>query len=84
VDLYRDDGQYKDAIFTWGMRTMPFGMEAEEIESKVVDELSKRRGHVLRFNSYQIEIIARAIASVIVENNARIQDSLSESGVDFK
>ena len=63
---------------------MPFGMEAEEIESKVIEELSKRPGHGARFNTYQIEIIARVIASVIAENNAKLQDSLGEAGVDLK
>ena len=63
---------------------MPLGMEAEEIKSKVVEELSKRPGHVVRFNTYQIETIARAIASVIAENNAKIQDSLAKAGVDLK
>lgn len=63
---------------------MPFGMEEAEIESKLVEELRTRPGHVAHFNKYQIEIIAGAIASVLVENNARIQYSLGEAGVDLK
>lgn len=55
---------------------MSFGMEEAEIESKVIAELSTRPGHVVRLNSYQIELIARAIASVIFENNLRIKYSL--------
>jgi hypothetical protein len=55
---------------------MPFGMEEAEIESKVIAELSARPGHVLRLNDYQIELIARAIASVIFENNLRMKYSL--------
>jgi len=51
-------------------------MEEAEIESKVIAELSTRPGHVVRLNSYQIELIARAIASVIFENNLRIKYSL--------
>ena len=55
---------------------MSFGMEEAEIESKVIAELSTRPGHVVRLNRYQIELIARAIASVIFENNLRIKYSL--------
>ena len=63
---------------------MPFGMEEAKIESRVTEELRTRPGHVAHFNKYQIEIIAGAIASVIVENNARIQYSLGEAGVHLK
>lgn len=63
---------------------MPFGMEAQEIESKVAEELSKRLGMVARFNRYQIELIAGAVALVIVENNAKIKHSLGEAGIDLK
>ena len=63
---------------------MSFGMEKAEIESKVVEVLRKRPGGLERFNRYQIDLIARAIASVIVENNTKIQYSLGEAGVDFK
>ena len=55
---------------------MPFGMDEEEIESKVKEELSVRPGHVARFNKYQIDLIAKVIASVIVENNIKLKYSL--------
>lgn len=63
---------------------MSFGMEEADIESKLVEELRTRPGHVAHFNKYQIEIISGAIASVIVENNAKIQYSLGEAGVYLK
>ena len=63
---------------------MPFGMEEGKIESRVTEELRTRPGYVANFNMYQIEITAGAIASVIVENNARIQYSLGEAGVHLK
>ena len=62
---------------------MPFGMETEQIESRVVDTLSQRPGHVAHFNKYQIELLARAIAAAIVENNARIQSSLGDVRMDL-
>jgi hypothetical protein len=55
---------------------MPFGMDEAEIESRVKEELSVRPGHVARFNKYQIELIAKVIASVIVENNIKLKYSL--------
>lgn len=63
---------------------MPFGMEEAEIELKVAEELRKRPGHVAHFKKGQIKVLAGAIASIIVENNAKIQYSLSEAGVDLK
>jgi len=65
-----------DNEFFREVSVMPFGMEKEEIESKVVEELRKRPGHVARFNNYQIEAISQAIASVIAENNTKTQYSL--------
>ena len=62
---------------------MPFGMETEQIESRVTDTLSQRPGHVAHFNKYQIELLARAIAAAIVENNARIQSSLGDVRMDL-
>jgi hypothetical protein len=55
---------------------MPFGMDEAEIESRVKEELSVRPGHVARFNKYQIELIAKVIASVVVENNIKLKYSL--------
>jgi hypothetical protein len=55
---------------------MPFGMDEAEIESRVKEELSARPGHVARFNKYQIELIAKVIASVVVENNIKLKYSL--------
>lgn len=55
---------------------MPFGMDEDEIESRVKEELSARPGHVVRFNKYQIELIAKVIASVVVENNIKLKYSL--------
>ena len=63
---------------------MQFGMEMEQIESRVTDTLSHRPGHVAHFDKYQIELLARAIAAAIVENNARIQSSLGEVHMDLK
>jgi hypothetical protein len=59
-----------------GGKIMPFGMDEAEIESRVKEELSVRPGHVARFNKYQIELIAKVIASVIVENNIKLKYSL--------
>lgn len=58
---------------------MPFGMEKEDIESKATEELRQRPGHVARFNNFQIDAIAKAITSVIIENNSRIQHSLEDT-----
>ena len=55
---------------------MPFGMDEAEIESRVKEELNVRPGHVARFNKYQIELIAKVIASVVVENNIKLKYSL--------
>ena len=63
---------------------MTFGMETEQIELKVADALSHRPGHVAHFDKYQIELLARAIAAAIVENNASIQSSLGEVRIDLK
>ncbi len=63
---------------------MSFGMKREEIEAKVIEELKKRPGGMELFNEHKREVIAKAIASVIVENNTKIQYSLGEAGVDFK
>jgi hypothetical protein len=60
-----------------------FGMETEQIESRVTDTLSQRPGHVAHFNKYQIELLARAMATAIVENNARIQSSLGDVRMDL-
>lgn len=73
-----------DNAFFREVSVIPFGMEEAYIESKLVEELRTRPGHVAHFNKYQIEIISGAIASVIVENNARIQYSLGEAGVHLK
>ena len=63
---------------------MAFGLEKQEIESKVLEELRKHRGGLKRFDDYQIEAIADAVASVILENNTKIQYTLGEAGIDFK
>jgi hypothetical protein len=63
---------------------MTFGMETEQIESRVADVLSQRPVRVAHFDKYQIELLARAIATAIVENNARIQSSLGEVRIDLK
>jgi hypothetical protein len=63
---------------------MPFGMEMEQIESRVVDTLSQRPVRVAHFDKYQIELLSRAIAAAIVENNMRIQRSLGEVRIDIK
>ncbi len=63
---------------------MTFGMEAEQIESRVAYELSQRPVRVAHFDKYQIELLARAITAAIVENNARIQSSLGEIRIDLK
>jgi hypothetical protein len=55
---------------------MPFGMDEAEIELRVKEELNVRPGHVARFNKYQIELIAKVIASVVVENNIKLKYSL--------
>jgi hypothetical protein len=55
---------------------MPFGMDEAEIESRVKEELNVRPGHVARFNKYQIELIAKVIASVVTENNIKLKYSL--------
>ena len=73
-----------DNAFFREVSVMSFGMEEADIESKLVEELRTRPGHVAHFNKYQIEIISGAIASVIVENNAKIQYSLGEAGVYLK
>ena len=63
---------------------MSFGMDTEQIESRVAYELSQRPVRVAHFDKYQIELLARAIAAAIVENNARIQSSLGEVRMDLK
>jgi len=63
---------------------MSFGMDTEQIESRVAHELSQRPGRVAHFDKYQIELLARAIAAAIVENSARIQSSLGEVRMDLK
>jgi hypothetical protein len=55
---------------------MTFGMDETEIESRVKEELNVRPGHVARFNKYQIELIAKVIASVVTENNIKLKYSL--------
>ena len=63
---------------------MSFGMDTEQIESRVANELSQRPVRVAHFDKYQIELLSRAIAAAIVENNARIQSSLGEVRMDLK
>ena len=63
---------------------MSLGMKTEQIESRVTYELSQRPVRVAHLDKYQIEILARAIATAIVENNTRIQSSLGEVRIDLK
>jgi hypothetical protein len=58
---------------------MPFGMEEQAIESRAIEKLRQRPGHIARFNNYQIDAIAKAIASAIIENNSKIEHSLGET-----
>ncbi|MFC1874770.1 hypothetical protein ACFLUX_01385 [Chloroflexota bacterium] len=63
---------------------MTLGMEEKEIKDKVEKELQGKEGKLSRFDHFQIHLIANAISSVIIENNAKIQYSLGETGIDFK
>jgi hypothetical protein len=67
-----------------GVIDMPFGMEMEQIESRVADTLSQRPGRVAHFDKYQIELLTSAIATAIADNNHRIQSSLGEVRIDLK
>lgn len=62
---------------------MSFGMERNEIVAKVTEELKERRGGLERFDGYEVQLIASAVASVIIESNTKIQYALGEAGVDF-
>ena len=48
---------------------MPFGMESEQIESRVAYELSQRPVRVAHCDKSQIELLARAIAAVRVADS---------------
>ena len=62
---------------------MSFGMEKDEIISKVKKELGKPRGGLLAFDDFQKDAIAEAIAIVVTKNNTRIMDTLEEADIDF-
>ena len=62
---------------------MSFGMKRDEIIAKVKKELSKPRGGLQSFNDLDQQSIAEAIATVIIENNAKIMNALEEADIDF-
>jgi len=64
---------------------MEFGMGREAIETTVFAHLiGERPGGTQRFNEYEARLIAQVMASVIVENNQKIQYALGNAGIDFK
>ena len=54
-------------------------MEEKDIQEKVEKELQGKEGKPSRFDHFQIHLIANAISSVIIENNKKIQYSLSQA-----
>ena len=62
-----------------------FGLGSEEMVKKIV-EIYINIGHTLYkpFGRKEMEYIATAIASIIVENNQKILESLRKAGINVE